>query len=632
MPVQTYDFIINSRLGPTSLADLKEYNAQLERMIELQKQAGMGGGFGGGGGSGGSGGGGGGSGGSGGGGGGGGGTGVNPGTVSSGNNSHNSNAAAAAGMRSNRISGVDPIQAAFQSAMSDQNLDKSDSRLTQEQLRQKRLADWQRVVGIQSLGYGLEDLYYSGFRGVLNNLPFMAQGLGSILGASPVFAQNLAGYTALGATTALVAYENREPIAKYFGYDLGDRENSLLGIAEKSRAEKLQEQASNAAYYINKYGQESSLGRQYFGESARALAGAQRAAGADVSAAEVASMINAMSPQEAAMGQNIASLGLGGVRTGEMIRNAAKSTPSEIEEEAKRLLNANTYSILGIPAPLSNYLMSGTGKFNPTVADFRQKAEENLGPGSLGKYAYLIQQTLSGDADARKALEDAGDKIPQSLRDDANAALGIAKKMTVFDANRIQSLRASAANPFADTKAINDQVRNILSGYAEGNEGGLGPIMESFGEGIDNARQRAMQPWQQSFQANRGRYVGNIAASFGGIQTNAARGNGRTMQRNNLKAMIIEDLVASGVPAAQAQKLAGELYTEGYGQFRMLNDAASGMANGLSSTENFMMMLNEEQNLAFSQFQQNRMMIMQQQSALRRNAWVRTRPGFRGSR
>jgi len=36
--------------------------------------------------------------------------------------------------------------------------------------------------------------------------------------------------------------------------------------------------------------------------------------------------------------------------------------------------------------------------------------------------------------------------------------------------------------------------------------------------------------------------------------------------------------------------------------------------------------------MAFSQFQQNRMMIMMQQSALRRNAMVRTRPGFRGSR
>jgi hypothetical protein len=630
MPVQTYDFIINSRLGPTSLADLKEYNAQLERMIELQKQAGMN--FGGGGGSGGGGGtGGGGSGG--GGGGGGGGIGTSPGSVNSGNNSHNSNAASAGGLGRSRISGIDPIASAFQAAMSEQNLDGSDNRLSQEQMRQKRLADWQRVVGIQSLGYGLEDLYYSGFRGVLNNLPFMAQGLGSTLGMSPVMAQNLAGYTALGATTALVAYENREPIAKYLGYDLGSRENSLFGIADRSRAEKLQQQASDASYYINKYGQESALGRQYMAESARALAGSQRAAGADVSNAELASMINAMSPQEMAKGRNVAGLDLGGDFTGQLIRNAAKSSEEEIQAEAKRLFNANNYRIPGFPGTSSaiNYLFSGTGKGSPQVSDFMQQAELNLGPGDLGKYATLIQKTLSGDADARRALETAGDKIPQSLRDEARSAVSISSNMSVFDANRIQSLRASAANPFADIKAINDQARNILSGYTQGGEG-LDDIMGSFGKSLEQAQKQAQAPWQQSFAANRGRYVGNIAASFGGIQANAARSNGRTLQRNNLRAMIVEDLLASGVPAAKARELAGELYTEGYGQYRMLQDAAAGMANGMSPAENFMMMLNEEQNMAFSQFQQNRMMIMMQQSALRRNAMVRTRPGFRGSR
>jgi hypothetical protein len=632
MPVQTYDFIINSRLGPTSLADIKEYNAQLERMIELQKQSGMGTSGGGGGGTGG-GGGGSGSGGGSGGGGGGGGTGTSSNSVNSGNNSHNNNAASASGLGRSRVSGIDPIASAFQAAMSEQNLDGSDNRLSQEQLRQKRLADWQRVVGIQSLGYGLEDLYYSGFRGVLNNLPFMAQGLGSTLGMSPVMAQNLAGYTALGATAGLVAYENREPIAKYFGYDLGSRENSLFGIADRSRAEKLQQQASDASYYINKYGQESALGRQYMAESAKALAGSQRAAGADVSNSEIASIINAMSPQEMAKGRNVAGLDLGGDFTGQLIRNAAKSSEEEIQAEAKRLFDANTYNIPRFPGTSSaiNYLLSGTGKFNPQASDYRQQAELNLGPGDLGKYATLIQKTLSGDGDARRALETAGDKIPQSLRDEARSAVSISSNMSVFDANRIQSLRASAANPFADIKAINDQARNILSGYTQDGEG-LDAVMDSFGKSLEQAQKQAQSPWQESFQANRNRYVGNIAASFGGIQANAARGNGRTVQQNNLKGMIVDDLLSSGVPRSKAQQLAGELYTEGYGQYRMMQDAAAGMANGMSPAENMMMMFNEEQNMAFSQFQQNRMMIMQHQSALRRNAWMRTRPGFRGSR
>lgn len=628
---QTFDFIINSRLSPTSLSDLKEYNTQLERMIELQKMAGMpfgggpgggpGGGTPGGGGGGGSGGGAGSGGGGYGGGGGGGGSG--------GSTSATLSAAAAGGIGSSRLPGVDPLGAALRSAMADSG-DK-DAGMTPEQRQQARLRQWQRTVGIQALGYGLEDMYYSGFRGVLNNLPFIAQGAAASFGVDAFVAERLAGQTALFATAGLVAYENRKPISDALGIDLGSRSDSFLGLAERSRAQKLQEQAAKDASRIEKYGMDSALGQMYMSQSAQNIAQAQRAAGLDPSAMNIARINNALSPEQQMAGQNIRNLGLGGDYVAKSISDDYSPSSAEVQDRAKSLFKDSYYTdFYGNSAPVANYLLSGTGKAFPTVDDFTDKARGSL--KALGTNASsLISEALSGSPESVRSLSDAikQGKIPSDLLGTANAALGIANNMSGFDSARIASLRAAAANPYADIKNINSQIGNILTGYA-GENGDVSGIMNPIAEMNELAQKRAMLPWQQQYMANEGRYVENIAASFGGIDANS-RGRARDAQRGNLRAMILQDLISSGVPMRKAQELAGTLYQQGYARYSGMMDASNN-ENGFSNMQNFMMMLGEEQQMAFGQFQQNRIMIQMQQSALRRNAWARSRAGFRGSR
>lgn len=657
MAVQTFDFIINSRLGPTSLADIKEYNAQLERMIELQKQAGMGGMGGGGFGPGGGGGGGNGTGSGGGFGGGSGGglpgsePGPGPGggpppepgqpppqpqpppqTTPGENNSHNNNAASAGGIGNSRIGGFDPIASAFSSAMASEGMGPGDSRLSPEEQKAQRLRTWQRTVGVQALGYGLEDLYYSGFRGVLNNLPFMAQGAASALGVNPFTAEMMAGQAALIATTGYVAYENRKPIADALGYELPSRAQSLIGLAERSRAEKLQEQAANDAYYVDKYGSGSALGQMYMSQSARNIAQAQRAAGLDPSAMDIARINNALSPAQQMAGRNLQGLGLGGDFVAKSISDSYTPSNTDIQNRAQQLFKDSYYTDLyGNSAILPNLFLSGTGKAFPTVNDFTDKAKSSL-EATGANASRIIADALSGNPESVRTLQDAlqKDVIPASLKQTANAALSISKNITGFDRGQIESLRAAASNPFANLKNLNDQISNILSGY-KGENGDISEIMNPLAEGMNEANRQAMTPWQQTYLANKNRYVSNIAASFGGIQANGSQGRLRNTQRNNLKASIVEDLISSGVPAVKARQLAEGLYSEGYASYKGNMDAAN-MNNGFSNMENFVMMLGDEQQLAFSQFQQNRIMIQMQQSALRRNAWMRNRAGLRGSR
>lgn len=606
---QVVDFQLNIRPGATSLSQLQEINAELERMIGLQKQAGMGGGSGMGGG------------GVGGGMGGGGGFSSTPassarqstgGTIpgssgssyygpesnaepaapassarqSSGRNygsSATGNAAFAAGMSSAASSSTlgDTLFGMSTAAVDPDNPDNKN--MTHEQRAAARLRRWQMTMGIQSLGYGLEDIYYSGARGALNNLPFAAQGLAATVGVNPETAERISGYTALAATTAMVAYDNREGLAKSAGIDLGKREDKIMGVIpnylgmpDLSDTQAAQKKVTDAMYYVDKYGEKSNEGKKYKEEAIKAMVDVQSAQARDTSPAEIARVRSLPSVQAMSSGEILGRTGLGGDR---MTANLAQS--KAVSESS----------------------------------------------------ASQISKALSGDPKAISALQ-------QDIKDNkltgrdmtmAQSVVNMGGKMSAFDAKRIESLRASASNPYADVKSAQGMIQGIMQNNGASEEdaaqfaGGMGQEMQEM-------QKRAPQNWQANFDMNKDRYVANIAASLGGIQANGSRGNARASQTNNLKGQIYSDLVNSGVPANKARELASQLYMEGNGQFRGRMDAASGANNGMSQMQNFMGMLGDEQQMAFGQFQQNRMQIQMHQTMLRRQQLMRSRFGLRGNR
>jgi len=607
---QVVDFQLNIRPGATSLSQLQEINAELERMIGLQKQAGMGGGSGMGGG------------GVGGGMGGGGGFSSTPassarqstgGTIpgssgssyygpesnaepaapassarqSSGRNygsSATGNAAFAAGMSSAAASSTlgDTLFGMSTAAVDPDNPDSKN--MTHEQRAAARLRRWQITMGIQSVGYGLEDIYYSGARGALNNLPFAAQGLAAAVGVNPEKAERVSGITALLATGAMVAYDNREGLAKSAGIDLGKREDKIMGVIRNflgmpdlSDTQAAQKKVTDAMYYVDKYGEKSNEGKKYREEAIKAMVDVQSAQARSTSESEIARVRSLPSVEAMSSGEILGRTGLGGDR---MTANLAQS--KAVSESS----------------------------------------------------ASQISKALSGDPKAISALQQDIKDNKLSGRDlsMAQSVVNMGGNMSAFDAKRIESLRASASNPFTDIRAVQGTIQGIARNSGASNEDAI-----EFSGGKDNAdlkevQRRAPQNWEANFDMNKDRYVANIAASLGGIQANGSRGNARASQTNNLKGQIYSDLVNSGVPANKARELANQLYMEGNGQFRGRMDAASGASNGMSQMQNFMGMLGDEQQMAFGQFQQNRMQIQMHQAMLRRQALMRSRFGMRGNR
>jgi uncharacterized protein (DUF2267 family) len=606
---QVVDFQLNIRPGATSLGQLQEINAELERMIGLQKQAGMGGGSGAGGG------------GVGGGMGGGGGFSSTPassarqstgGTIpgssgssyygpesnaepaapassarqSSGRNygsSATGNAAFAAGMSSAAASSTlgDSLFGMSTAAVDPDNPDSKN--MTHEQRAAARLRRWQITMGIQSVGYGLEDIYYSGARGALNNLPFAAQGLAAAVGVNPEKAERVSGITALLATGAMVAYDNREGLAKSAGIDLGKREDKIMGVIpnylgmpDLSDTQAAQKKVSDAMYYVDKYGEKSNEGKKYKEEAIKAMVDVQSAQARDTSPAEIARVRSLPSVEAMSSGEILGRTGLGGDR---MTANLAQS--KAVSESS----------------------------------------------------ASQISKALSGDPKAISALQQDIKDNKLSGRDlsMAQSVVNMGGNMSAFDAKRIESLRASASNPYTDIKAGQSMIQGIMQNSGASKEDAA-QFANGMGQEMGEMQKRAPQNWQASFDMNKDRYVANIAASLGGIQANGSRGNARASQTNNLKGQIYSDLVNSGVPANKARELANQLYMEGNGQFRGRMDAASGASNGMSQMQNFMGMLGDEQQMAFGQFQQNRMQIQMHQAMLRRQALMRSRFGMRGNR
>lgn len=631
--MQTVDFSINVTPGGNSLAALKEINAELERMISLQKQAGMGGGgggFGPGGGGGGSGG-------------GGGGGGYSGSTAGgsvggsrrttmgpTGTTSAATNAASAAGYSQPFVSptAFDPYQKASASLNDDDNAPGGPQ--TAEQKAAARLRRWQISMGIQSLGYGLEDIYYSGVRGALNNLPFAAQGLAAVAGVNPDIAERVAGTAALIGTAGMVAYDNRESIAKSLGFSLGSRQDSIFGMPELSGMQQAQKKIDDAMYYVNKYGESSSLGQRYRSEAIQSMVDLEQARARSTSEAEIARVRSLPSLSSMSSSEVLGMAGLGGDRlAARLMKNGVSVTEEDIRKQGQLLYDDTKLT------PLSSIFGLRPQMDEAFFQSNYNKAKENatnVASASAASMAGRISKAMSGDPAAMQAIKDdlANNKLQGRDRTMAQAVANLGG-MSSFDASRVQSLINSARNPGADLAGLQRELGGIVGSYA-GNSGVADEFVDAAGESMAEMNRQAAQPWQQGFSQNEGRYVANIAASLGGIDANGSQGRYKAQQIGNLKSQIYQDLLASGVPPAKARELASQLYTQGRGQYKGMADASAGAANGYSPMENFVSMLGEEQQMAFGQMMQNRIQIQMQQSMLRRNALNRSRFGLRGTR
>lgn len=634
---QNIDFRLNVTPDSTSLSNLKAINAELEKMVNLMGRTGMGGGGGGAGGMG-----------SGGGtaaasaasaagvsvgsGGGGGGGKVYPASVSVLSNSASQNAAAAAGYQGGS-GGPTYGAGAFQTSadLSAMSGDPEQHKMTAEERHRANLRRWQLTMGIQSLGYGLEDIYYSGIRGALNNFPFAAQGLAALAGVDPSKSMAVAGVSALVGTAGMVAYDNRERMAKSLGINLGTREDSIFGIAQLSGAQKAQKEISDAMYYVDKYGRGSNLGQRYLADAIGAMEAQNRDLNRRGTEQDVARIRGL--PDAGLMGGAgvLAAAGLGGDAFARSIsRQGVSVSEADIRRQAEmmyqegrfapleRMFGVNTPSFLG---------MSGSAMPDSFLAENRAKATANaerVARTQRDQTASNLGAALAGDPGRIAQLEEQLKEGSLSGRDRrvAEATVALARNMSPFDAQRIASLRAGAGNPYANLGRISGQIGGLLGDAAE-------DIMPAQNDQMADMQRRAQKSWQQRFMENRGGYVQNIAASYGGIKASGTRGNMRGRQVANLKAEIYNDLIRSGVPADQAHALAQELHGQGEDAFnQQWNDAK--IPNGMNQMQNFMMGLGQEQQMMFGQFMQNAMQIQMHQQMLRKQRMMRTRFGLRG--
>lgn len=618
---QNIDFRLNVTPDSTNLSNLKAINAELEKMVNLMGRVGGGGGGIGGMGA-------------------GGGTaaasaasaaGVSVGSGTGGGGTFRAsgaggagtasgNAAMAAGFPDMTGGGLGIMQASSEIGALGGNAEQH--KMSAEERHRANLRRWQLTMGIQSLGYGLEDIYYSGVRGALNNFPFAAQGLAALAGVDPTKSMAVAGVSALVGTAGMVAYDNRERMAKSMGINLGTREDSIFGIAQLSGAQKAQKEISDSMYYVDKYGRGSNLGQRYLADAIGAMENQNRdllRRGTEQDVARIRGL-----PDAGLMGGAgvLAAAGLGGDAFARSIsRQGVSVSEGDIRKQAEMLFGESRIE------PISRLFGMQSAMPDSFLAENRAKATANaerVARAQRDQTASNLGAALAGDPGRIAQLEEQLKEGSLSGRDRrvAEATVGLARNMSPFDAQRIASLRAGAGNPYADLGRISGQIGGLLGDAA-------GDIMPAVNEQMADMRQRAPKAWQQRFQENRGTYVQNIAASYGGIMASGSRGRYRNRQVANLSGEIYNDLIASGVPASQARGLAAELQGQGQDAFnQQWNDAR--VPNGMSQMQNFMMGLGEEQQMMFGQFNQNAMQIQMHQQMLRKQRMMRTRFGLRG--
>jgi hypothetical protein len=495
---------------------------------------------------------------------------------------------------------------------------------TPEQIAAERHRRWQVTMGIQSVGYGLEDMYYSGARGALNNLPFAAKGLAAVAGVNPDTSERIAGHTALVGTAAMVAYDNREEMSKKMGFNLGKREENIFGLPGLNDSQAAQKRISDSMYYVDKYGEKSDSGSRYQAQAIKGMVELESAKARSVSESEIARVRSLPSIGSAAAGEALKQTGLGGDRlTAYLSKDPKSATQEQIMTQLKSI---NRESVFTPISDLFGYKPANVDMGNYGKA---KEAADSIARTASDKSASQISRAMSGDATAIEALKKdlADNKLSGRDRTMAESVMKMGK-MGSYEANQISSLRSSASNPYANLSQIDKQIGSYMGLSNEDSKDFRGANMEQMQE----QKKRAPYSWQKNLDANRSRYEENIAASFGGMEASGSRGNSRATQRNNLKKQIYSDLLAQGVPRDQASRESNRLYGAGQTAYQGMKKDAQGMQNGASTMENMMFAMGDEQQMAFGQFQQNRIQIQMHQSMLRRQAMMRSRYGLRGMR
>lgn len=468
--------------------------------------------------------------------------------------------------------------------------------------------NWAKVTGFNALAYGVEDMYYAGFRGALNNVGFLAQGIGSQF-LSKEAAMGLAGVGALTATAGAIMYDNRESI---FGEAaLGARENSIFGLPTRTEAGRFEKMASDAMYYVDRYGAGSRLGQSYMADAARAIAKARDASVVDMSAEEIAGILRQPGAADITRAERLSSLN---APMGDLAR-----------QNREDLWNTNRDQYL---AQAAEEARDKADWFTGVSAEKQMESARALTDKDAGKYYVLLQTAMSGNPEVIRSLESQMEsaKLSEEQKTTIRSLAKFSGNFSGSESRYLDQLKSGASNPFADVEYRQREIRGMLS------ENGMDDraadnIANALGNEMREQQRNAPMPWEEVYGANQKRWVGNIAASFGSIELNGRNANARGMQTRSMKSEIYNSLLAAGVPREEAARRADLLYREGYEQYQQMVNANQGNPAG------FMASLSEEQQMAFSQYQQNYAQIQMQYQAWRQyGRFQRSRMAFRGAR
>jgi len=442
------------------------------------------------------------------------------------------------------------------------------------------------------------------------------------VGVDPTKSMAVAGFAALAGTTGMVINDNREKIAEGLGVNLGTRESNIFGLPALSGAQKAQKDISDSMYYVDKYGRDSGLGQRYLADATTAMQKANRDLAGRPTEQDIARIRDL---PDAGISAGARIMGMSGIGGDTMARRMAQQGVSvsegDISKQAELLYRDKRIEpisqLFGMQSSMPDSFLQ------QNRAEATKKAEEVARQARDTKSTNLAQ-AMAGDssriAELERGLKDGS--LTGRDAEAAKAAVGLARNMSGFDAQRISSLRAGAANPYANIDRIGQQMSRYMGDAAK-------DVMPGEMDEMRENQRRGAKGWEKNFSANEERYIGNIAASYGGIKASGSQGDIRSKQLSNLRAEIYNDLIRSGVPAGRARQLSRELDRSGRDTF---NEAwgDSNMPNGMNQMQNFMMGLGGEQQQMFGQFNQNAMQIQMHQQMLRQQRMRRTRFGLRG--
>jgi hypothetical protein len=468
--------------------------------------------------------------------------------------------------------------------------------------------NWAAISGFNAVAYGLEDMYYAGFRGAMNNVGFVAQGIGSAF-MSNQKAMLMAGVGALAATGGAMLYDNREAI---FGEEaLGSREDSIFGLPTRTESGRYDKLASDAMFYADRYGLGSRLGQSYTSEAAANIARAQSASTVDFSAERIASILRTPRSSDIGAAERLSSLN---APFGDIIRE---------NEQNLWATRQNDYIERAIEDAKSK-----AGYLNKlTSGQILQDAKDQASADSA-RFSGLLMSALQGNPETLRSLEEqmANAKVSENQKNAIRNAVRLGGNFSATDSRLVDMLRSGAANPFADVEYRQRSIQSLLEGRGADPEI-ADQLAGAIGDDMREQQKGAMMPWEEVVGGNRNRWVGNIAASFGSIELNSRSKMMRNRQASNMQSEIYSTLLASGVPQQQAGGLASLLYREGYEEYIRSVNANQGDAGG------FFAGLTEEQQMAFGQYQQNFAQIQMQYQAWRNyGRFQRSRMAFRGAR